>query len=140
MTRSYRLLIAPIVVVLLFYSFSACCFAAFSSSSGKWKITSIKVCRLRSGYLNPHVEALGQFPLYSFFVPRPVWTVNGTVVEAQPIYDRGKLISFRLLSAAGLLKSKAKNTVKFSLPDQNASKTFYYDKAKPPADECYEFF
>lgn len=111
-----------------------------TSESDRWKITSIRICRDYRGNLIPHVEALGSYPVYSFFIPRPVWTVNGTAVEAQPIYDRGRLVAFKLLYSAHLMKSKAKNTVKFSLPDQNGAKVFRYDKTKLKAAECYEFF
>jgi hypothetical protein len=78
--------------------------------------------------------------VYSFFIPRPVWTINGTVVDSQAVYERGRLIAFELFNAAAYLKSGAKNTVKFSLPDQNASKIFLYDDTRPAPGECYEFF
>jgi hypothetical protein len=108
--------------------------------SNKWKITSIKVCRDNRGYLYDHFEVLGSYPVYSFFVPRPVWTVNGRVVEARPVHEGGRHVSFKLVGAVRLLKSGAKNTVKFSLPDQYAAKTFYYDQNKAATGECFEFF
>ncbi len=110
------------------------------TSANRWRINSIKVCRNYGGSVHPHIEVLGAFPVYSFFIPRPIWTVNGAVVEAQPIYDRGSLVGFRLLYAAPKLQSGAKNTIKLSLPDQTASRVFRYDKNKPPPGECYEFF
>jgi hypothetical protein len=108
--------------------------------SHQWKITSVRVCRDGRGNLSPHLEAVGHFPVYSFFIPRPVWTVNGIAVEAQPLYERGTLVGFRLLGAAPVLNSGTKNTVKLSLPDQNAAKAFRYDQSKPPPGECYEYF
>jgi hypothetical protein len=111
-----------------------------ASVSSVWKITSIKVCKDSRGYLEPHVDALGSFPVYSFFIPRPVWTVNGIVVEAQPAYDRGRLVSFRLMGAAPVLRSGTKNTIKLSLPDQNAAKIFRFDAARVAPGDCYEFF
>ena len=110
------------------------------SVSGEWKITSIKVCRSSGGTLNPRVQAIGSYPVYSFFIPRPVWTVNGALVDAQPVYERGRLIEFTLFGAAEHLKSGAKNSVKFSLPDQTGAKVFYFNESKVLAGECYEFF
>jgi hypothetical protein len=66
--------------------------------------------------------------------------VNGTVVEAQPIHERGAIVAFKLLGGATLLKPNARNTIKFSLPDQTGSKTFHYNTARPVPGECYEFF
>jgi hypothetical protein len=114
--------------------------AADDSSQGKWRITSVKVCKGYRGAINPHIVVSGSFPVYSFFIPRPVWTVNGIVVEAQPLYERGGLTGFRLLGAAPVLRTGAKNTIKLSLPDQNAAKIFRYDSRKPPPGDCYEFF
>ena len=111
-----------------------------ASESAHWKITSVKICRDGRGNLVPHLEALGSYPVYSFFIPRPVWTVNGTAVEAQPIYDRGRLVAFRLLYSAHLLRTGSKNTVKFSLPDQNGAKAFRFDRTRAKAGECFEFF
>ena len=140
MLRSHRILLISIVIA----TFSAALWFALpaksQTSSNRWRITTIKVCRDYSGNIIPHMEALGSYPVYSFFVPRPVWTVNGIVVEAQPIYDRGRLISFKLMRAAPLLKTAARNTVKLSLPDQNTSKVFRYDDSKPTTGDCYEFF
>jgi hypothetical protein len=135
MIRSARLLIS---VTLLALSLSV--FALAADISGQWKITSVRLCRSGSGALVPVIEAIGQYPVYTFFIPRPVWTVNGTVAEAQPNYDKGKLTSFKLMNAAQYLKSGTKNTVKFSLPDQNGSKVFQYDQSKPAPGECYELF
>ena len=111
-----------------------------SDSSNQWKVTTIKICRTYRGYLSPHIEAFGSFPVYSFFIPRPVWTVNGQVVESQPVYNRGRLTSFNLLFATRLLISGKRNTIQFSLPDQNGSKTFYYDQTRAKSGSCYEFF
>jgi hypothetical protein len=135
MIRSARLLIS---VIFLATSLSTVALAA--ENSGQWKITSIRLCRSSSGALAPIIEAIGHYPVYTFFIPRPVWTVNGTVVEAQPNYDKGRLVSFKLLNSAQYLKSGTKNTVKFSLPDQNASKVFQYDQSRPAPGECYELF
>jgi hypothetical protein len=139
MIRSVRLLvIAFISTALLVVSFSSQ--GADTASSTRWKITSIKLCRNRGGALSSNIDAIGTYPVYSFFIPRPVWTVNGSVVESQPIYERGRLTAFELFSAAAYLKPGAKNTIKFSLPDQNASKVFLFDENRPAAGECYEFF
>jgi hypothetical protein len=114
--------------------------AELVSPSQQWKITSVKVCRDNRGTLFPHLDAMGHFPVYSFFIPRPIWTVNGLAVEAQPLYERGSLIGFRLFGAASVLNSGTKNTVKLSLPDQNASMAFRYDQTKPAPGQCYEYF
>jgi hypothetical protein len=111
-----------------------------ATSSDKWQITSIRACKDRRGYTSPNIEAIGSYPVYSFFVPRPVWTVNGVVVEAQPVYDRGRLTAYTLLGAAPALSTHTRNTIKLSLPDQNTSKVFRYDDARIPPGECYEFF
>jgi len=135
MMRSARLLI-PLAVLAIFILTPAIA----AEVSGQWKIASVRLCRSGSGGLSPVIEAIGQYPVYTFFIPRPVWTVNGTVVEAQPNYDKGRLVAFKLLNAAQYLKSGSKNTVKFSLPDQNGSKVFQYDQSKPAPGECYELF
>lgn len=114
--------------------------AGGASDSNQWKITSIKICRDYRGNLISHLEIMGFYPVYSFFIPRPVWTVNGTAVEAQPIYDRGRLVAFRLLYSSNLLRTGTKNTVKFSLPDQNGAKAFRFDRTRVKAGECFEFF
>jgi hypothetical protein len=127
--------------ILIFVSHnSILCAAETSSSSGQWKITSVKVCRGQSGALAPDIDVIGAYPVYSFFIPRPVWTVNGSVADAKPVYQQGRLVSFQLLGAASFLKSGTKNNVKFSLPDQNGSRTFQYDDTRPIAGECWEFF
>lgn len=110
------------------------------AASNEWRITSVKVCRDRGGSLFPHVTVIGSYPVYSFFLPRPVWTINGSVVDAQPVYDRGRLIEFTLIGATEYLKAGAKNTIKFSLPDQNGAKVFFFNEPKVVAGECFEFF
>jgi hypothetical protein len=137
--RILRLVTFGLACAFLF-SGTPAVFSQGSSSPGPWKITSVKVCRTSAGTLVSSFSVIGTFRVYSFFIPRPVWTVNGTVVDAKPVYDKGRLESFQLLDATPLLKSGTRNTVKFSLPDQHASKTFYFDDAKPQAGECWEFF
>ncbi len=135
MIKSARLL----VTIYVFSTFiTVNCFAADYAT--QWKITSVKLCRSSAGALAPGIEAIGAYPVYTFFIPRPVWTVNGAVVDAQPVYDHGRLISFNLLGGATLLKSGTKNTVKFALPDHTGSKVFYFDVNKLPLGECYELF
>jgi hypothetical protein len=136
MMKSIMLMVVTLISAALLY----CQPADAADPSGPWKVTSVRVCRNPSGSINSFVEVIGHFPVYSFFIPRPVWTVNGSVVDAQPIYDRGRLVSFHLVNASGLLNSGSKNTIKFSLPDQNNSKVFYYDQSKATAGSCYEFF
>lgn len=140
MVRAFRLFL--ISIVLLFLPLGMPCVPAAETvpPSHQWKITSIKVCRDSSGNLLPHMEVIGSYPVYSFFIPRPVWTVNGVVVEAQPIYERGQLVAFRLFGAAPLLNAGTRNTIKLSLPDQNTSKVFRYEDSKPAPGDCYEFF
>lgn len=140
MLKSYRLLLLPCMLSAMIAGLSLAQAPRSPSPSSQWNITSIKVCRDYRGNISPHFEAIGSYPVYSFFIPRPVWTVNGTVVEAQPIYDRGRLVSFNLVGASYLLKTGARNTVKFSLPDQNAARVFRYDQTRVPNGECYEFF
>jgi hypothetical protein len=111
-----------------------------ASSQARWKISSIKICRSRSGAIVPTIQALGSYPVYTFFIPRPVWTVNGTVVEAKPVYEKGRLVAFQLMDAAAKLNPGTKNTLKFALPDHNGSCTFLYDHSQIPPGECYEFF
>jgi len=88
----------------------------------------------------PSVEVIGHFPVYSFFIPRPVWTVNGNVVEAKPIYSQGRLVAFELMNGGDYLEHGKKNTVKFALPDHNGSRIFLFDHFRVPYGECYEFF
>jgi hypothetical protein len=109
-------------------------------ASGQWKITSVKICRERGGSLSSTIQAIGSYPVYSFFIPRPVWTVNGSVVEAQPVYEHGRLVEFQLTGAAEYIKPGEKNTVKFSLPDQNGVKIFFFQDKRLIAGECFEFF
>jgi len=111
-----------------------------ADSQTNWKITSVKVCRAKNGVLVPSIEAIGSFPVYSFFIPRPVWTVNGNIVEAKPIYEQGRLVAFELFNASTVLEATVRNTVKFALPDQNGSRVFVFDPNKIPSGECYEFF
>jgi len=140
MFNSHRLLLVPLILAALLTCPSYATAQQSSSSSSKWKITSIRVCRDYSGNIIPHIDVLGSYPVYSFFIPRPVWTVNGIVVQAQPIYDRGILVAFKLFGAAPVLNSGGRNTVKLSLPDQTAAKIFRYLDTKPPNGDCYEFF
>ena len=131
------------IIALFLVAFSALLFLStpsYSDTSSRWKITTIKICRTYRGYLSPHIEVVGSFPVYSFFIPRPVWTVNGRVVDSQPVYNRGRLTSFNLLFATRLLTSGKRNTIKFSLPDQNGSKIFHYDQTRAKSGSCYEFF
>jgi hypothetical protein len=109
-------------------------------ASGQWKITSLKICRNRGGSLAPAISAIGSYPVYSFFIPRPVWTVNGSVVEAQPVYEHGRLVEFLLNGAAQHLKTGEKNTIKFSLPDQTGVKVFLFQDNRLPPGECFEYF
>jgi hypothetical protein len=139
MIRSVRLLFVAFISTALLVV-SSLSQGADNAVPTQWKITSIKLCRNPGGSLSSNVDAIGNYPVYSFFIPRPVWTINGTVVDSQPVYERGRLIAFELFSAAAYLKSGVKNTVKFSLPDQNASKIFLYDDTRPAPGECYEFF
>jgi len=140
MPRLVRLVLVPSLLSALLVGALSAQGPESTTIPNQWKITSIRVCRDYRGNISAQFEAIGTYPVYSFFIPRPVWTVNGTVVEAQPIYDRGRLVSFNLLGASSLLKSGSKNTVKFSLPDQNAAKVFRYDQNRIPRNECYEFF
>ncbi|MGO9569953.1 MAG: hypothetical protein ACLP5H_20675 [Desulfomonilaceae bacterium] len=139
MIRSVRLLFVAFISTALLVV-SSLSQGADSAVPTQWKITSIRLCRNSGGTLNSNVDAIGNYPVYSFFIPRPVWTVNGTVVESQPVYEHGRLIAFELFNAAAYLKSGTKNTIKFSLPDQNASRIFLYDDTRPATGECYEFF
>lgn len=140
MKRIAGFLLALFIASALLLSHSSLLSAQTASSSSRWKITSIKVCRTSSGALASSIDALGVYPVYSFFIPRPLWTVNGNLVDATPIYHQGRLVAFQLYGAAEYLKSGAKNTVKFSLPDQNASKTFTFDENRPATGQCWEFF
>jgi hypothetical protein len=116
------------------------CAADNASVPNRWKITSVKICRSPGGAIYPSIEAIGSYPVYTFFIPRPVWTVNGSVVQAKPVYANGRLVSFQLFDAASKLNPGTKNTVKFALPDQNGSSVFLYDHSQVPSGECYEFF
>jgi hypothetical protein len=44
------------------------------------------------------------------------------------------------MTAGALLKTGAKNTVKFALPDHNGAKVFFFDTNQIPPGQCYEFF
>jgi hypothetical protein len=140
MLKFYRLWLILFILAAFLASMSIGHAADESGSQNFWKITSIKVCRDYNGNVLPDVEALGSYPVYSFFIPRPVWTVNGIVVEAQPTYEAGRLVSFRLFRAGSLLKPDSRNTVKFSLPDQNGSRVFRFRNTRPRPGQCYEFF
>jgi len=140
MTRSA--LLAAITTLLILSALTISTFEAAdtSSSAAKWKISSIKICRSSSGVVFPTVEVIGSYPVYSFFIPRPVWTVNGTVVNSNPIYEHGRLVAFQLFNVTSLLEPGTKNTIKFALPDHNGSRVFLYDHSRIPAGECFEFF
>ncbi len=138
--KSIRVFLIFQVVLVALTGFAHLEAADGTASSTQWKITTVKVCRSTAGVLIPTLEVIGNYPVYSFFIPRPVWTVNGTVVDAQPLYQHGRLILFQLFNAGPYLKSGAKNTVKFSLPDQTSSKVFFLDQATPAPGDCYEFF
>jgi hypothetical protein len=138
--KSIRVFLIALLVLVALTGFSHLEAADGTASSTHWKINTVKVCRASSGVLISTIEAIGTYPVYSFFIPRPVWTVNGTVVDAQPVYQHGRLILFQLFNAGQYLKSGAKNTVKFSLPDQTSSKVFLLDQTTPAPGDCYEFF
>jgi hypothetical protein len=140
MIKLASLLVLVLGLISLLSPHSIIYAAEVTPPSGQWKITSIKVCRAPSGSIVSDLEVIGHYPVYSFFIPRPVWTVNGSVADAKPIYQQGRLVAFQLLGAVSALKSGTKNTVKFSLPDQNGSKTFQYEDSRPSAGECWEFF
>jgi hypothetical protein len=138
--KSVRVFLLGLMILAALTGFSPLKAADAPSSSSQWKINTIKVCRSSGGILIPTLEATGNFPVYTFFIPRPVWTVNGIVVDAQPIYQHGRLILFQLINAGQHLKVGAKNTVKFSLPDQTSAKVFFLDQSTPASGDCYEFF
>lgn len=140
MTKSVRSALAALMAALVLTAPAVVHAAEKASVAKRWKITSVKICRSSGGGIYPTIEALGSYPVYTFFIPRPVWTVNGTVVQAKPIYSNGRLVSFQLFDAAGRLNPGTKNTVKFALPDQNGSSIFVYDHSQVPPGECYEFF
>lgn len=140
MTRSACVALIALTLGFFGTSSSLSYAAEASNSTGRWKLTSVKICRSQGSAVIPSIEAIGSYPVYSFFIPRPVWTVNGNVVEAKPIYSQGRLVSFELLNAAPYLDHGKKNTVKFALPDHNGSRVFLYDHSKVPDGECFEFF
>jgi hypothetical protein len=133
-----HLRLTPLLLALLIAG-APWCLAAEKVSS-HWKVTSIRICRASSNAVMSNIDAVGIYPVYSFFIPRPVWTINGNVVEAKPVYDGGRLVAFTLLNGAAYLNPGTKNTVKFSLPDHNGSRIFLYDHSRIPSGECYEFF
>ncbi|MDA8406116.1 MAG: hypothetical protein M0T73_04550 [Deltaproteobacteria bacterium] len=140
-----KLLRTCFATLLLFTLTSVCSFEFGRAQTGAapsnpWKITSVRVCKTSSGPLNSTIEAIGAYPVYTFFIPRPVWTVNGAVVEAVPVYEHGRLVAFDLLNSSSHLNSGAKNTVKFALPDHNGVRVFFFDSTKLKPGECYEFF
>ncbi len=138
--ESVRVFLLSLMILAALTGFSPLKAADGPSSSSQWKINTVKVCRSTGGILVPTIEAIGNYPVYTFFIPRPVWTVNGSVVDAQPVYQHGRLILFQLINAGPYLKVGVKNTVKFSLPDQTSSKVFFLDQSTPPPGDCYEFF
>jgi hypothetical protein len=138
--KSVRVFLIGQLILVALTVFSHLEAANGQASSTQWKISTVKVCRSTGGVIIPTIEVIGNYPVYSFFIPRPVWTVNGTVVDAQPVYQHGRLILFQLFNAGTYLKSGAKNTVKFSLPDQTSSKVFFLDQSTPALGDCYEFF
>ena len=140
-----KLLRICFATLLLFTLTSVCSFEFGRAQSGAatsnpWKITSVRICKTASGSLSSSIEAIGTYPVYTFFIPRPIWTVNGVVVEAVPVYEHGRLVSFELLNSSSRLNSGAKNTVKFALPDHNGVRVFFFDSTKFKPGECYEFF
>ncbi len=140
MIRLKRVLIFNFLLLCFISHFCLQVVNAQGSSTNPWKITSVKICKSSGGAVYPTIEALGAYPVYTFFIPRPVWTVNGVVVEASPVYQSGRLVSFQLLNAGPNLKNGAKNTVKFALPEHNGSRVFLFDPSKFGPGECYEFF
>jgi hypothetical protein len=135
----YRVTLAITLMAILSIP-SVCLPADASNSTGRWKINSVKICKSSSGQIVPSLEVIGNFPVYSFFIPRPVWTLNGNVVDAKPIYAQGRLVAFELMNAGGFLEHGKKNTAKFALPDHNGSRVFLFDHSRIPPGECYEFF
>ncbi|MDQ7782996.1 MAG: hypothetical protein RDU20_08965 [Desulfomonilaceae bacterium] len=140
MTKSIHSALAVLLTTFILTAPAVTLAADKTSVPNRWQITSVKICRSPGGAIYPTIEALGAYPVYTFFIPRPVWTVNGSVVQAKPIYAHGKLVSFQLLDGAPKLNPGTKNTVKFALPDQNGSCIFLYDHSQVPSGECYEFF
>ena len=140
MRRSFHTVLAVLLVTFVLTTFSLSSAAERPTVSKRWRITSVKICRSSGGAVYPSIEAIGTYPVYSFFIPRPVWTVNGSVVQAKPVYENGRLVSFQLYNASNKLNPGTRNTVKFALPDQNGSCVFLYDHSQIPAGECYEFF
>ncbi len=140
-----KLLRICFATLLLFTLTGVCSFEFGRAQSGAatsnpWKITSVRICKTASGSLSSSIEAIGTYPVYTFFIPRPIWTVNGVVVEAVPLYEHGRLVSFELLNSSSRLNSGAKNTVKFALPDHSGVRVFFFDSTKFKPRECYEFF
>jgi hypothetical protein len=140
MTKPIYSFLVALSLSLVLITVSVTYAAPKASVSNRWKITSVKICRSSGGSVYPAIEALGTYPVYTFFIPRPVWTVNGSVVQAKPVYENGRLVSFQLFDASRRLNPGTKNTVKFALPDQNGSSVFLYDHSQIPAGDCYEFF
>ncbi|MFA6221738.1 MAG: hypothetical protein WC647_05435 [Desulfomonilaceae bacterium] len=140
MNKLLRTFLATLSMFMLTSVFNYEFSRAQSGSANPWKITSVRICKTSSGSLSSSMEAIGAYPVYTFFIPRPVWTVNGTVVEAVPVYQHGRLVSFELLNSSPYLNSGSKNTVKFALPDHNGVRVFFFDSKKFGPGECYEFF
>lgn len=140
MIRINRYLILCFFLICLMVNHGAVPVVAQDASGNPWKITSVKICKSSGGAIYPSIEAIGVYPVYTFFIPRPVWTVNGVVVESSPIYQSGRLAAFQLVNAGPNLKAGTKNIVKFALPDHNGSRVFIFDPSKFGPNECYEFF
>ncbi len=140
MIRLKRFLIFCFLILCLIAHHGSDLVNGQDSSNNPWKITSVKICKSSGGSVYPTIEAIGSYPVYTFFIPRPVWTINGVVVEAAPVYQSGRLVAFQLMNAGPNLKTGVKNTVKFALPDHNGSRVFLFDPARFGPGECYEFF
>jgi hypothetical protein len=133
-------LVAAIMILTMVSCAAVTKATAQALSAQRWKITSVKICRSSGGAIYPSIQAIGSYPVYTFFIPRPVWTINGSVVEAKPVYEHGRLTAFELFDAASKLNAGRKNTVKFALPDHTGSIVFLYDHSQIPLGDCYEFF
>lgn len=140
MIRKNRFLIFCFLSICLLVNYGSNWAMAQDSSGNPWKITSVKICKSSGGGVYPTIEAIGVYPVYTFFIPRPVWTVNGVVVESSPVYQSGRLTAFQLMNAGPNLKTGSKNIVKFALPDHNGSRVFIFDPSRFGPGECYEFF
>ena len=142
MNKFLRIFFASLLLFTLtgVFSISASLGQTGGATANPWKITSVRICKNTSGAVNSSIEAIGNYPVYTFFIPRPIWTINGVTVEAVPIYEHGRLAAFQLLNSASYLNSGAKNTIKFALPDHTGVRVFFFDSTKLKAGECYEYF